>query len=34
MRLNKPALSPDIDLFHNRLDSVIDRGMNFAARRI
>ena len=25
MRLNKPALSPDIDLFHNRLDSVIDR---------
>ena len=25
MRPNKPALSPDIDLFRNRLDNMIDR---------
>ena len=25
MRPNKPALSPDIDLFRNRLDNMIDQ---------
>jgi len=31
MRPNKPALSPDIDLFRNRLDNMIDQWHSFDA---